>query len=391
MPRKSYILSPLQAVFSVQLIFSIIFCFVNVFMNVYLWDHGKSFREIGIFNLFSVSSIFAASLIGAYLLHRLGTRSTFILSSLLALLLFLYLFHAKDSLHSSLPLLGALYGGYVGLFYIGFNLQILWISDAGNRSFLIGLESMITTLAQLITPFCAGLFIVYYGYRYTFLMILGLLILQLVLSTQVPSTRMKESFRKRYFFLAENEDMAKMGFTCAAYGFYFAFVQMSYGLFLFFFLQDEFELGAWNFVFGGVSAFMYWIVGRSLNQSNRDILIGMGMICSMIVTLTLLFSSAPWFVLFNLVISVSLPLLWIPAKSLHYAQMARGMKLGQMMQRLVFREFAISLGRICFFLLMIIGFDFKLGTSYYLMIVFACFMPVGIWIMSKGSLDGKEA
>ncbi len=391
MPRKAYNLSPLQAIFSVQLIFSIIFCFVNVFMNVYLWDHGKSFREIGMFNLFSVSSIFGASLIGAYLLHRLGTRSTFLLSSLLALLLFLYLFYAKNSLHSSLPLLGGLYGGYVGLFYIGFNLQMLWLSDSGNRSFLIGLESMITTLAQLLTPFCAGLFIVYYGYSHTFLIILGLLVLQLVLSTQIPGTRMKEGFRKRYFFLAENEDMARMGFTCAAYGFYFAFVQMSYGLFLFFFLQDEFELGAWNFAFGGISAFMYWLVGRSLKQTNRDILIGMGMIGSMMVTLTLFFSSAPWFVLFNLVISVSLPLLWIPAKSLHYAQMARELKLGRMMQRLVFREFAISLGRICFFLLMIIGFDFRLGASYYLMIVFACFMPVGIWIMSRGSLDGKKA
>lgn len=391
MLQKSCILSPLKAIFAVQLIFSIIFCFANVFMNVYLWDHGKSFKGIGVFNLFSVSSIFTASLVGAYLLHRLGTRSTFILSSLLALLLFIYLFHAKDSLYTALPLLGVLYGGYVGLFYIGFNLQLLWLANSGNRSYLIGLESMITTLAQLLTPFCAGLFIVHYGYSHTFLIILGLLLLQLVLSIQVPSMRLKERYRKRYFFLAENEDMAKMGLTCAAYGFYFAFVQMSYGLFLFFFLQDEFRLGVWNFIFGCISAIMYWLVGRSLKQSNRDILIGMGMICSMMVTLTLLFSSAPWFVLFNLIVSVSLPLLWIPAKSLHYAQMAREMRLGHMMQRLVFREFSISLGRICFFLLMIVGFDLGLGASYYLMIVFACFMPVGIWVMSRGTIDGKEA
>lgn len=393
MPSRFLSWSPLKSLFANQLIFSIIFAFANLFMNIFLWDGGKSFWGIGVFNLFSVCSIFLASISGAFLLQLLGTRSTFMLSSLLALGLFIYLFQTGQAMESILPILGMLYGGYIGLFYIGFNLQILWLSRQGNRSYLIGIESTIATSAQLLTPFCAGLFITNRGYGHTFLVIIGLLVLQLLLSTAISNMKLKESYRKRYFFLAENEKMAKMAFASAAYGFYFSFVQMSYGLFFFFFLHDEFQLGSWNFLFGAISAFMYWHVGRSLHQSNREIFLGMGMISSVMVTLTLFLSAAPWFILFNLIVSISLPMMWIPAKSLHYTQIAgdasggKPKRLGEMMQRLVFREFSISLGRICFFLLMIFGFDFGLGPAYYLMVTFGCFMPVGIWLLSRKHVD----
>ncbi|RXT08132.1 MFS transporter [Ammoniphilus sp. CFH 90114] len=386
--RNSFF-TPLQSLFSVQLIFCIIFSFANLFMNIFLWDRGQSFWAIGVFNLFSVASIFIASLAGAYLLHLLGTRSTFMISSILALGLFLYLFHAGQASQTLLPVLGLLYGGYVGLFYIGFNLHILQLSDPQNRSYLIGMESTIATVAQLITPLCAGLFITSQGYSHTFFIIIALLILQFLFSAFIPSMKMTEKYQKRYFFLAENEEMAKMGFTSAAYGFYFSFVQMSYGLFFFFFLQNESQLGSWNFVFGAISAVMYWLIGKSLKQSNREIILGMGMISSIMVTLTLFLSAAPWFILFNLIVSIALPMMWIPAKSLHYAQIARTNTthkedgFSRMLQRLVFREFAISLGRISFFFIMIIGFDFGLGPAYYIMIALACFMPVGIWLLSR--------
>lgn len=137
---------------------------------------------------------------------------------------------------------------------------------------------------------------------------------------------------------------------------------------------------------------MFWLVGRKLNHSNREIFLCMGMISSVVVTLTLLVPVPQLFILFNLIISVSLPMIWVPAKSTHYSQMIilankqahmNTSRLGKMMQLLVFREFSISLGRISFFLLMVIGFDFGLGSSYYAMIILACFMPFGIWVLMK--------
>ena len=194
-------------------------------------------------------------------LQRWGTRSTFLFSSLLALCLFLYLFVSDLSETSVIPLLGLLYGGYIGLFYIGFNLQILWLSTDANRSLLIGLESTLGTLAQLLTPMAAGYFIISEGYKGTFLFVIGLLVLQFLLSLRVPVMKMSGGYRKRYFFLAENEVMAELGLSSAAYGFFYAFIEMSFGLFFYFLVKDELHLGIWNFVFGGLSAFMFWLVG----------------------------------------------------------------------------------------------------------------------------------
>ncbi|RKD24641.1 hypothetical protein BEP19_09715 [Ammoniphilus oxalaticus] len=385
-PKKSS--SPaITALFLVQLVFSIIFAFANLFMNIYLWSRGKSFWQIGVFNLFSVQAIFFSSLCGAYALKRWGTRSTFLLSSLLALGLFGYLFVFNVAKPSLIPTLGLLYGGYIGLFYIGFNLQILWLSNDKNRSLLVGLESAFATLAQLLTPLLAGYFIAARGYRDSFMLIIGLLILQLLISSRVPRIRATGGYRKRYFFLAENETMARLGFSSAAYGFLAAFIQMSYGLFFYFLVQNEWRLGIWNFVFGGVSATMFWLVGKQLKQTNREILLSMGMLMATIVTLSLLLPVPQLFILFNLVISVSLPMIWVPAKSSHYTQMIeianqsnkqQTSRLGKMMQLLVFREFSISLGRIVFFMLIVIGFDFGLSVSYYAMILLACLMPFTI-------------
>ncbi|HJV44569.1 MAG TPA: MFS transporter [Bacillota bacterium] len=381
--------TPIRALFAFQATFSIIFCFVNVFLNVFLWDHGQTFRGIGVFNLFSVFSIFLFSLLGAYLLQVFGTRATFMTSSILAFFLFFFLLTNTKSLPSLLPLLGMLYGGYVGLFYVGFNLMLIWLSHDSRRQYFIGLESAVATTAQLLTPLASGLFIVSYGYQPIFLIILGIVLIQILICLQIPQLKTNQRYQRRSFFLPENLQMAKLGFSSSAYGFYFAFIQMSYGLFIYFFIQDEFRLGSWNFIFGLISAIMYWIVGKHLNQSNQDLMLGLGMIASIIVTTTLMLSEPFWFILFNLTISVSLPLLWIPTKTCHFTQIKRQAKtkstahLERMIQFLVFREFSISLGRLLFFVLTLSSFELGIGISYYTMIILAVLMPFGIWFLNR--------
>lgn len=391
MERDQKVTTAWHAIFLAQLVFSVTCAFANLFMNVYLWNRAGAYWHIGVFNLFSVQSIFLSSLCGAYALKKWGTRSAFIISSLLALGLFSYLFVSDLSRPSAIPVLGALYGSYIGLFYIGFNLFMLRLSNVKNRSLLVGLESALATMAQLLTPVAAGYLIAARGYRSAFLIIICLLCSQLVLSARTPKMTILGNFSKRNFFLAENETMARLGFSSAAYGFLYAFIQMSYGLFFYFFTRDELSLGWWNLLFGAVSSVMFWLVGKWLNQSNREIVLRMGMISATIVSLGLFVPVPELFILFNLVISVSLPLLWIPTKTTHYEQMARLARetsgtddhlLGKMTQLLVFREFSISLGRIAFFLFIVIGFEFGFSVSYYAIVLLAGAMPVVIRTMA---------
>ncbi|GAB7386352.1 hypothetical protein BSNK01_01870 [Bacillaceae bacterium] len=323
------------------------------------------------------------------LLQRFGSRSTFVSSACFALLLFLALFLQQKQEVKILPFLGGMYGCYIGLFYAGFNLYLLRYSDERNRPYLMGLESAVTSLAQLLTPLAAGYCITRYGYGAAFGVILTLLLLQVTLSCWAPAFNVSASYRLRDFFWPRDAGMAKLGISSAAYGFFFSFIQLSFGIFIYLFVENEFVLGRWNTVFATVSILSYWWTGKVLKQENREWLARMGMILSTVVTFALFVPAPKWFVLYNLVISVALPLLWVPVKSFHFHALAqRSLRANVppvtwMVQMLVYREFAISLGRILFFLLIVIGFAEGGRFSYYLLLVLTTFMPVGIYVLNR--------
>jgi MFS transporter, YQGE family, putative transporter len=370
--------------FGVQLIFSIVFSFANLFLNVFLWDSGQSFWDIGIYNVFSALSIFAAFLLGSLLIRWVGSRLIFVISALFACFLFLDLFYTGVVTRSSIPWLGALYGGFIGFFYCGFNLHLLVWARKDNRSFLIGLEYVITSATQLIVPFVSGFLIVQVGYGVAFFILLILIFIQFLLSCFVPGLRMsKEDSSQTSSRALYNKEMMQMGASCAAFGFFNAFVQMAFGLFLFFFVEDEFHLGSWNLLFGVLTVLAYWTVGKRLNSSNQVLFLNFGMMGSTMVTLVLLMSEPKWFILFNLAVSITLPMIWLPLKSYHYQLIRHSSKMngredvGSAMNGLVFRELSLTFGRVCFFLLMLAGFELG-GYAYFVMIGLAVLMPIGM-------------
>ncbi|MCF6094868.1 MFS transporter [Microaerobacter geothermalis] len=380
-------MNPIGVLYFIHFIFSMVISFSNLFMNVFFWHLQQDFLTIGVFNLFSVTFIFISTLTGAWFLRISGSRSTFVLSALLAFFQFFFLLVFKHFHLDFLPFLGILYGSYIGLFFISFNLYLLWFSNEKNRSFLVGLEYVISGLAQLLTPIASGMFIMIKGYQVTFFIILILLSAQVIASFFSPNLQVRSKFSKRNLFMPKDEKLLNIGFVSAAYGFFFSFIQLSFGIFIYLFLQNEFSLGSWNMFFSFLTIVTYWVVGKVLNQSNRDWLARMGMILAVVITLTLLIPSAPLFVLFNLVISVALPLLWLPVTTLHFknmiyfSQQTKEIGMTRLMETLVFREFAIALGRIAFFLFIVIGFDVGMGFSYYLMVVLIIFLPVGMYFL----------
>lgn len=375
--------SHMYLLFGVQLIFSIVFSFANLFLNVFLWDAGQSFWDIGVYNLFSALAIFLAFMLGSLLIRRFGSRQIFIISALFACLLFFDLFYAGAVTRSSIPWLGVLYGGFIGFFYCGFNLHLLVWAREDNRSFLLGLEYVITSATQLIVPIVSGFFIIKVGYGKTFLFLLILICIQFLLSCIVPSLMIKKEAVRAWPRVLINKDMLHMGASCSAFGFFNAFVQMAFGLFLFFFVENEFHLGSWNLLFGALTVLAYWNVGKRLNSSNQVLFLNLGMMGSMMVTLVLLLSEPKWFILFNLTVSITLPMIWLPLKSYHYQLLTHSTgkkatdEIGSAMTGLVFREFCLTVGRVCFFLLMLAGFELG-GYAYFLMIGLALCMPIGM-------------
>jgi YQGE family putative transporter len=380
-----------MAMFGTFAIFSVAYSFSNLFINVYIWKHQSSLMNVGWFQLWSFLFVFIGFLLGALIIRKIGSRVNFLCSSVSALGLYGYLITGE--IHNLVQIGGAgvLNGLYIGLFYSGLNFYTLWFSERKDLSKVISLQYMIHGIAQMVTPPIAGWFIHTKGYSETFTIALGILIVQTLLSSATPQVRIRSHFRKTGFFIPGNRQMGYIGLSTASFGFFYAFVHMSISVFVYLFLQDEWALGEWNMIFALISVVTYYFLGKILKQSHREIFATLGVIGSTVITLTLFFPYPAYFVVFNAVISVFLPMMWVPVYTNHYDTIKQQVTrsevnpLAKMMELLVFREFSLCVGRIAFLLLLLGSISWGRNNPMYIVLIFLCFMPSALFILSRNA------
>jgi hypothetical protein len=170
---------------------------------------------------------------------------------------------------------------------------------------------------------------------------------------------------------------------------------MSLSIFIFNFLQNEWNLGEWNTFFALLTIGTYILLGKSLLKPFEEILGTIGVILSTMITFVLFIPSPITFIVFNAIISVSLPMMWRPSFAQQFKtiqnQSVRSSSnpLTKTMELLVYREFTLCIGRLAFFILLICS-QFFIGEYFlYLLIVLLCFMPAATFVLSQKSKEGK--
>jgi hypothetical protein len=386
---------PLLAMFSTFAIFSVAYSFSNLFINVYVWKQNATLFSVGLFQFFSFLFIFLAFMAGAYVIYFFGSRINFILSSVLSLSLYFYLIQTADLTSiAKISLAGALNGSYIGLFFAGLNFYSIWFSERSRVSNTVGLHYIITGMAQIVTPFLLGWVIYTYSYDHAFAIALSILGVQTLFSILTPQVRFRSPFQRKRFFWPENRRMGYLGVSAASFGFFFAFVQMSLSIFIFKFIQNEWGLGEWNTLFAFLTVGTYLLLGKTLLKPFEEMLGTIGVILSTVITFVLFIPSPITFIVFNAIISVSLPMVWRPS----FAQQFRTIRsqtavrssngenpLTKTMELLVYREFTLCIGRLAFFALLICS-QFFVGQNFlFLLIVLLCFMPTATFVLSQKS------
>jgi YQGE family putative transporter len=370
-------------------IFSIVYSISNLFINIYIWKHHSSLVHVAWFQFCSFLFVFIGFMCGAIVIRFIGSRINFLLSSVTALILYAYLLTGRIDTWMDMAWAGLFNGLYIGVFYAGLNFYSIWFSERKQMSKVISMQYAISGIAQMITPLIIGWVIHAKGYSMAFSIAVGILLLQTILSTATPQVRIRKDFRKKGFFIPSNRRLGYMGISAASFGFFYAFVHMSVGVFIYMYLQDEFLLGEWNMLFAFLSVVTYYVLGRTLMQSHQEILGTLGVLMSTIITMTLFFSYPVSFVVFNAVISVFLPMMWVPAYTnqlntiRHQAHQSRANPLTKMMELLVFREFSLCVGRLAFFTILMICVVMGQSSSLYIVLIFLCFMPTALYVLSK--------
>lgn len=384
---------PLIAMLVTFAIFSMAHSFSTLFLNIYVWKNHSSFFYIGLFQFFSFLCTFIGIIGGAYLILYLGSRIAFIFSAIVALCLYLFLIHIQIDSSFLVVITGVLNGTYIGLFYAGFHFYSLWFSEKEQLSNIIGLQYVINSTVQLITPPLAGWVIHYKGYEATFLLGIFILFIQTIFSVTTPQIKIRKKYRRKRFFIPENRQMSYVGLSAAAFGFFYAFVHMSIGMFIYLYMKNESTIGQWNMLFTLFTIFTYFLLGRQFLQPYKETLGTLGVIISTVVTFTLIAPFPVTFIIFNVIVSISLPMMWVPAFSNQFQSVKDQVNksnvnpLTKTMELIIFREFSLFVGRALFILILLINIFMISDTSLALLIMFLCFMPTGLFLLSKKAIN----
>ena len=380
---------PLFAVFCSYSIFSVAYSFSTIFFNIYIWKHHDNLITLGWFQLCSFLFTFVGFLIGAHLIHRAGSRMNFLGSAVVALILYSSLIWMSFQSLAAIGIAGLLNGLYVGLFFAGLNFYSLWFAEQKQVPRIFGLQYMVSGSGQLLTPPLAGWLIYWKGYDLAFLAAVSIVTVQAVFSLATPRVKIPYPFQRRRFFVPVDKNMSWVGFSAASFGFFFAFVNMSLSIFVYLFVQNEWDVGEWNTLFALLSILTYFFLGKSMLKSHHEMIATLGIIFTTVVTVTLLVPAPFIFIIFNAVISVSLPMFWIPSFTRQFdiihrqVQRSSANPLTTMMELLVYREFTLCLGRLAFFILLMITYTWLNHHALQVIIMVLSFMPAAVYVLSR--------
>ena len=380
---------PLVAMFITFTVFAVANSFSNLFLTTYIWKHHSSLTIVGLFQIASFFFTFVGILIGAFIIRWQGSRLNFIISSSFALGLYSFLTMVPISKTSDVVLAGVANGLYIGLFFAGMNFYSVWFSEQEELSSVISMQYFINATVQLLVPVLSGWFIFLHGYNKAFILAVIIVLVQMFCSIATPQVRIREPYRRKGFFIPENQKMKSLGVSAASFGFFYAFVYMSVSVFVYMNVQKESTLGEWNTIFALLTVLTYFLLGKKMLQPFKETIAVLGVIISTVVTFTLFFPYSIAFIIFNVIISISLPMMWIPTFTLHYQTIkeqvhrARANPLTLMMQLIVFREFYLCVGRVLFLLLLLVTVTYVTNVFLAILVMFLSFMPVCIYLFGK--------
>lgn len=233
----------------------IIFSYIGIFINLYIWEESKSLFDVSLYNFFTYLVWGAGFTLGAHLLTRRSMRIVYTLSALSGLTVFLLLsfLHLEQRL-VWIALIGSVVGLTFGLFYAG---QNLGISLSGKAKEFGRYFSVVVVMQQVVSvsvPILSALVIMEFGYSGSFLLMLAIVGCMLGAALLVPNLSLAEVREREgdwfrgigYFRVFHTASSKWLQAAFIAAGLFFQFQNLFILIFTFSISQDKLIIALLN-------------------------------------------------------------------------------------------------------------------------------------------------
>ena len=334
-----------------RLVYSIFKTFILIFVNIYLWQIGKSIQTVAVFNIFN----YIAATVSFYIANIIALKNiryNYILSSISFIIAFGMTAILGDAVASYALVIGILSGFGDGFFF--FNLNVFQADELDKEEMdkFMTIIGGVNKASAIITPIVSGIIIEELGFVYMIYFLLALLIVQLTLSFKMPNKQVnslaKIDIRKTF----KGESYSKVLWTNTTKSPYQQFVNMVNSVFLFTLVTNQTIIGFLNSMFAVVSILMYVFYRYILKFINRKKAMLYGAISSSVVFLLIIKPNLFTFIIFGITISLgnaffNTPMVGVQLHTSKRYSSNQSELLGNLMHRVIM----LNIGRVFFFTL----------------------------------------
>lgn len=177
---------------------SIIFIYIGIFVNLYIWQSGHSIFDVSWFNLVLFIGWGLAFTIGASLLWKRTIRLLLALSAFSGATAFMLLTYLTlDNRVLWITLIGIPVGLMWGFFASAQNLSVSFYGKGKNVAAFFAASSIISQVLSMLVPIVSAQAISMFGYASSFYMMLAFVFVMLGFSYAMPPSHCLRKRRRR--------------------------------------------------------------------------------------------------------------------------------------------------------------------------------------------------
>lgn len=352
---------------------NIIFNFIGIFVNLYIWEQGRSIFDVTWFNLILFGTWGVSFAIGAKLLTRYSTKLLIRIIAICGAFTFLLLtFLHLDNRLLWITIIAIPVGVMWGIYAIAQNISLSYLGKGEDFDFYFSWASLIGQAVSIVNPIFFALVIRFIGYSGSFLLMFLFVALLLIVSFYLPhitisdeKERLFTNFRMRQVF--NYSSLRWIVPSCLAAGVFLQFQGLFALLFTFSVSEDKLIIALLNVGYA-CATIGAMVIRRKLVASEGKVLI-YGMIFISLGFLITLYPLAPILVLSNLLTTIGMFYFGTIWNTRQFSLIVKHTKIEQV-RILIWREWFLIIARIITLLLILTVKDFH-GIEFIVLMVFA--------------------
>jgi YQGE family putative transporter len=326
------------------------------FINIYLFRLGHGYRDPALFQIWTNGMIPLGFMLGSAIARRRSSAGAYRAGLFFHLVLLLVVLSLRQDCVKQIPLIGTIYGLGAGLYWQGWILMVVDLSDDSTRDSMLGTQQWVYFVSGLTGAPLAGWFLATYsdlqGYNYIFAFSSFFLAAAWAVSLPIQSKPLHGAgsalrllkARKPKGFWAMNASSALMGLLSVSAMFLSALIAYEAK-------GNEKGTGSYTFVNAALGFLAAWWMARAGKPASRLRTMWIAAAAVALVTLPLAFHrSFAAILLYGAGMAIALSFYNVPLFSTHLRVLSENPHFhARRADALAIREGAINLGRVAGF------------------------------------------